>query len=107
ACAAALAAAGKGEDARDLTAEQRTKLRKQALDWLRADLAAWTKVAEGGQPQALAVVQRTLTHWQGDADLASLRDKEALAKLPQTERAAFTKLWADVDALLKKLRPAK
>jgi len=36
---AALAAAGQGEDAAKLDDKERTRLRKQALDWLRADLA--------------------------------------------------------------------
>jgi len=31
-----------------------------------------------------------------------IRDESALAKLPADERAAFTQLWADVAALLKK-----
>jgi hypothetical protein len=34
--------------------------------------------------------------------LAGLRDPDALEKLPAAERTAFTKLWADVAALLKK-----
>jgi serine/threonine-protein kinase len=45
-CAAALAGCGKGEDAYILNDQERTRLRKQALDWLRADLAAWTKLAD-------------------------------------------------------------
>ena len=40
ACFAALAAAGQGEDAAKLDDNERTRLRKQALDWLKADLAA-------------------------------------------------------------------
>jgi hypothetical protein len=43
-----------------------------------------------------------LSDWQQDSDLAGIRDKAALAKLPANERAAFTKLWADVAALLEK-----
>jgi hypothetical protein len=43
-----------------------------------------------------------LQHWQQDADLASVRNKDALAKLPAEEQKAFTQLWADVAALLKK-----
>ena len=47
-------------------------------------------------------------HWQEDRDLAGVRDKDALAKLPAEERAAWEKLWADVAALLKKAEaPAK
>jgi hypothetical protein len=34
--------------------------------------------------------------------LAGIRDKAALVKLPAEEQKAFTRLWADVAALLKK-----
>jgi len=44
----------------------------------------------------------TLDHWQKDSDLAGIRDAAALAKLPAEEQKAFTQLWADVAALLKK-----
>jgi hypothetical protein len=40
--------------------------------------------------------------WQEKRDLAGVRDKDALAKLPAEERAAWEKLWADVAAVLKK-----
>jgi serine/threonine-protein kinase len=96
ACAAALAAAAQGSDAATLTAQERETLRRQALDWLRAELAVWSGTSDR------AVIERTLTHWQRDTDLASLREKEALAKLPQAEREAWQKLWADVAGLLKK-----
>jgi tetratricopeptide (TPR) repeat protein/tRNA A-37 threonylcarbamoyl transferase component Bud32 len=104
ACAAALAAAGKGKDAATLKEPERTRLRKQALDWLRDDLAAWTKVAEKKSAPAKAAVRRTLEHWQKDTDLAGVRAKAALAKLPDAERDAWTKLWKDVDALLRRVR---
>jgi hypothetical protein len=100
--AATLAAAGQGEDAIKLADEERTRLRQQALDWLKADLAAWTKVLDKGPPQARQVVAQALQHWQKDPDLASLRDKAALDKLPAAERDAWQRLWADVDALLKR-----
>jgi Tfp pilus assembly protein PilF/tRNA A-37 threonylcarbamoyl transferase component Bud32 len=101
ACAAALAAVAKGEDAAKLAEPERAKLRQQALTWLRADLAAWTHLAEKGSPQTRANVQRTLRHWQQDSDLAGVRG-DALAQLPAAERDAWRKLWADVDALLKR-----
>jgi len=44
--AAALAAARKGEDAAKLDTKEQARLRQQALDWLRADLALHTKQAE-------------------------------------------------------------
>jgi tetratricopeptide (TPR) repeat protein len=102
ACAAALAAAGKGEGAAKLDDKERTRLRRQALGWLKADLAAWAKVAEGPAGQRLRV-QKTLTHWRADADLAGVRDEAALEKLPKAEATSWRKLWADVvDALLKR-----
>jgi tetratricopeptide (TPR) repeat protein len=102
ACAAALAAAGQGGDAARLDDKDRASLRQQALGWLRADLALWGKQAERGTPQTRAAVQKTLQHWQEDADLARLRDAAALAKLPEAERAEWQKLWADVEATLNK-----
>jgi tetratricopeptide (TPR) repeat protein len=102
ACHAALAAAGQGEDAAKLDDKERTRLRQQALAWLRDDLALWAKQLENGQPADHVTVQQTLKHWQQDTDLAGLRDAAALAKLPAEEQEACTQLWADVAALLKK-----
>jgi hypothetical protein len=96
ACAAALAATGQGADAASLDAQGRARWRRQALDWLRAHLAAWAKGNDRG------LVQRTLKHWQKDSDLAGVRDQAALANLPEAERQAWQKLWADVGDILKK-----
>jgi hypothetical protein len=43
-----------------------------------------------------------LSHRQQDTDLAGIRDKAALDKLPAEEQKAFTQEAADVAALLKK-----
>jgi hypothetical protein len=74
----------------------RARLRKQALDWLRADLVLRTRQLGSGQPAASADVWQKLNHWRRDHDLAGIRDKEALAKLSAEERAACEKLWSDV-----------
>src|SRR5262249_61662785 len=50
ACCAALAAAGQGEDAAQLDDQERMRLRQQALDWLRADLALYTRQLESDKP---------------------------------------------------------
>jgi eukaryotic-like serine/threonine-protein kinase len=102
ACYAALAAAGLGEDVAKLDDKERARLRKQALDRLRADLAAYGKLLETGPPPTRALVQRQMRHWQQDTDLAGIRDAAALAKLSADERTAFTQLWSDVAELLKK-----
>jgi hypothetical protein len=101
ACSAVLAAAGQGEDAAKLEAAK-AKLRRQALDWLNADLAVYARLLESGPPQARPFIARTLSHWKHNPDLAGVRDTAALAKLPDEEQKAFTLLWARVTPLLKK-----
>ena len=102
ACAAALAGAGQGEDAAKSDAGARAAWRKRALDWLRADLAFWDKVAGAGPAQA-TTVRLYLTRWQNDSKLASVRDVGAVATLPADEQDAFRKLWDDVRKLLAKV----
>jgi tetratricopeptide (TPR) repeat protein len=99
---ASLAAAGQGEDAAKLDNAVRTRLRKQALEWLRADLALCTKQLESGKPADRAEVQKTVRDWQKDTDLAGIRDAATVAKLSGEEQKACTQLWTDVAALLKK-----
>jgi tetratricopeptide (TPR) repeat protein len=105
ACYAALAAAGKDEGPKALEEPERARLRSQALAWLRDDLAAWGKRLDSGKPEDRPPVQRKMRHWQQDADVTGVRDTDALAKLPEAERAEWTKFWRDVDALLKRAEP--
>jgi hypothetical protein len=42
-------------------------------------------------------------HWQKDPDLASVRDRSALDRLPEHERAAWQALWREVDELLSRV----
>ncbi len=107
ACAAALAGSGQGKDDPPLDEPAKARWRKQAIDWLKADLAAWSKVLEKGPPAARQSVSETLQHWKADADLAGLRDAAALAKLPEAEQKACRALWADVDAFVKKTQDAR
>src|SRR5262249_2383163 len=98
ACSAALAAAGQGADARLLSDEDVPALRRQALTWLRADLAVYARVAKT-DPKQKEAVRKRLAHWQQDAHLASVRDPAALDLLPEEERAAWRRLWDDVESL--------
>jgi tetratricopeptide (TPR) repeat protein len=103
ACATASAAAGAGTDAAHLSDQEQARLRKQALEWLRADLAAWGKLAD--RPEVRPVLRRVLGHWQTNAELATLRDPVALAKLPEREHAAWQQLWSEIAALLERTNP--
>jgi serine/threonine protein kinase len=98
--AAALAGCGRGEEAARLDEKQRAHWRKQALAWLRADLALYTKLLEGGTPEDRMTVARYLQHWQANPDLAGIRDAAAVARLPADEQQACMTLWPEVEALL-------
>ncbi len=100
ACSASLAAAGQGADDPRPDDAARARLRGQALEWLKAERAAWARMLDAGDAQARPTVRQTLEHWYVDTDLAGVRDAGALAKLPESERAAWRALWAEVNALL-------
>jgi tetratricopeptide (TPR) repeat protein len=102
ACAAALAADGKGEDAADLDDKERARLRQQARDWLAADLTFLAKLSDKKDAKANSWVKTTLQHWQSDPDLAALREPRESAKLTQTEREGWRKFWEEVEAVRKK-----
>jgi serine/threonine-protein kinase len=103
ACAAALAAAGKGEDAAKTDTKKRAELRRRALDWLRDDLKVWSRHLASDDPRQRDMARNSLRHWQGDPDLTDLRDQAAVAKLPPEEQEACKRLWAEVAELLKKV----
>jgi serine/threonine-protein kinase len=105
ACCATLAAAGQGVAAAKLDAKEKSRLRQQALAWLRDNLQQHAKQLADADAKTRQGVQQTLQHWQQDPDLASVRNMEALAKLPEAERAAWQQFWADVEKLLKKAAP--
>ena len=70
---------------------------------------------EGMAPARQQVFQDRLVEWvvfgeqdverpaPGRADLASVRDRPALDRLPENERAAWQALWRDVDELARQL----
>ncbi len=94
ACSAARVGTGQGKDAATLNEAARATWRRQALDWLKADLVAWQSLA---LPTQLGPY---LGQCLADVDLAALREEAGLAKLPQEERDAWESYWADVRAAL-------
>jgi serine/threonine-protein kinase len=103
ACSAALTGCGRGEEGDKPGEAERTRWRQQARTWLRADLAAWSKILET-DPAASQQVQKRLTGWRADPDLSGLRDPSALEKLAPAEGQECRLLWDDVDALLRRAR---
>jgi serine/threonine protein kinase/Flp pilus assembly protein TadD len=101
ACSAVQAGAGLGRDP-VASAEERARWRKQALDWLAAELHALAKYAGSGKESDRASVRQALNTWLSDPDLASVR-AEAINRLPEGERDGWRRLWAEVEMLRKKL----
>jgi serine/threonine protein kinase/Tfp pilus assembly protein PilF len=97
--AAALAGCGQGRDSPPPSESQRARLRRQAIEWLRTDLAAW-RVWQAQEPdKARPVVVQQMDHWQREPDLTGVRDEAGLARLPAGERSRWQRLWQEVMAL--------
>jgi eukaryotic-like serine/threonine-protein kinase len=101
---AALAGCGLGKDGATLSPEERTRWRRQARAWLRADLAVWASVMDSGSRAAHVAVRKLLMHWQADPDLAGLREPSALDQLSADERMDWLRLWNEVAAVLDRTR---
>jgi serine/threonine-protein kinase len=99
---AAQAGCGRGTDAAGLGREERARWRRQALEWLRADLAAWVPLLDGNSAAARGQVRSALSLWRDDPDLSCVREAAELDHLAPDERKEFVALWADVaDALAR------
>ncbi|HEV3081042.1 MAG TPA: serine/threonine-protein kinase, partial [Gemmataceae bacterium] len=95
---AAACAAVQASDSQEtrLGEQERAGLRRKALERLRAGLELRTKLLKDGKVGWVSL----LSPWQTDPTLASLRDRAALAKLPDAERQQWERLWGDVAALV-------
>jgi tetratricopeptide (TPR) repeat protein len=99
-CAAAQAGMGLGRDATNLTESERSKLRTQALDWLREDLDLWRPDAAGTRLEIRENAARALRLDQQDQSLAQVREPGWLTKLSEPEREAWARFWSEVDETL-------
>jgi serine/threonine-protein kinase len=104
ACVAARVGCGSGEEGVSVGARERARRRRQALAWLRADLALWAGRLDGAKPAERRVVRAALRRWRADPNLAGLRDPGQVTHLPTDEQAACRQLWAEVGALVEKAR---
>lgn len=107
ACAAALAGCGMGEDVAKLGDEQRTALRKSALDWLTEEYKAFAERHRLGKRGDRNILATAVRSWLKNGDLACVRGEAGLAKLPAEEQRVWQALWKDVAALAERDPAAK
>jgi serine/threonine-protein kinase len=107
ACAAAQAGRGHGRDADTLDDKERARWRRQARQWLRQDLTWWGKALDTGNAQTKADVRWRMRFWQTDDNLAAVRARDSLARLPDEEHRQWEMLWSDVEALLRRASEPK
>jgi Tfp pilus assembly protein PilF len=98
--AAVLAASGQGVEALDDAS--RARLRQQALAWLQADIAGWSRSLDS-IPASREKVRQALAAMRIDPALAAVRDDAALDKMPAMERADFRQLWQRVGELSRRV----
>ena len=82
-------------------------MRKQAIQWLQADLNVWQRLLASDAPAERDMARNMLSRWQSEPDLAGLRDPDAVAKLPAEEAAACRELWSSVNATLNSAQPVE
>jgi hypothetical protein len=92
-----------GADACRLLDKVVAMFRRRALDWLRDDLATYDTLAGQDEAAVNQAIQQRPRHWRGNADLASVRDPQALDRLADDDRAAWQTLWRGVDELAERL----
>jgi eukaryotic-like serine/threonine-protein kinase len=105
ACCAILAGTGQSDDGQELDAAAKVELRRQARDWLRADLVGMEMNIASRNPLAFTPVQYRLWVWHNDPDLAAVRDSRKLTALPAQEREEWLALWNEVATMCQKASP--
>lgn len=99
ATAAVVASAGGGGDAKNLDQETRRQMRERALAWLVVERDALVSAANGGASGARSTAGSVAREMLRSQSLASVRDKEALDRLPEDERVGWESVWESLRTL--------
>jgi serine/threonine protein kinase/tetratricopeptide (TPR) repeat protein len=97
--AAALAGCGQGEDGSKLDADERARLRDQALAWLWAGLSGLRQQIDKEPGNAHPGIREGMERRKQAPAFAGVRGAEALAKLPEAERRMWEEVWTEIDEL--------
>jgi tetratricopeptide (TPR) repeat protein len=100
---AAVVATGQEPGTEKHDEKERARVRKLALEWLTGEKEAGRVFVEKGPDNFRRSVGRMLAMWQDDERLAPLRQASSLANLPDAERDAWQRFWADVATLRRQI----
>jgi tRNA A-37 threonylcarbamoyl transferase component Bud32 len=85
----------------------RARLRQQARELLRDEVAAQAQRLSSASPAEAAAARQVLEGLRGLPVLAGVHDPAALADLPEPERHAWQAFWQEVEGLLSGQDPAR
>jgi tetratricopeptide (TPR) repeat protein len=103
--AAMLAASGVGGGAASLSPSERARWRRQAREWLGAEIAAQDKSIDS--PGATRPALSNLLRLRDHPEYSLLRDAAKWSEFNADEQAQWLSLWRDIDGVLARLpRPA-
>jgi tRNA A-37 threonylcarbamoyl transferase component Bud32 len=85
----------------------RARLRQQASELLRAEVATQARRLSGGDAAEVAAARQVLAALRDLPVLAGVRDPEAQAHLPEPERERWQAFWQEVEGLLRGQDPAR
>jgi tRNA A-37 threonylcarbamoyl transferase component Bud32 len=85
----------------------RARLRQQARELLRAEVAAQAQRLSSASPAEAAAARQVLEGLRDLPVLAGVHDPAALADLPEPERQEWQALWQEVEGLLRGPAPAR
>jgi serine/threonine-protein kinase len=103
AASAAWVAAGRPGDGEPVSREEALRLGRQAVGWFQADLDH-VKLLAGGDGKAHREAFAILNEWLVGRGIASLRDREEIAKLPEELRPALERFAQETFDLYRQLR---
>jgi serine/threonine-protein kinase len=90
----------RAEDDLRLDDGERAGWRAQALQWLGAERDSSAHLLGRYEPEQRGLARKTLEIMTHHRDLIVVRDESALKKLPQSEREAWLRFWAEVNGLI-------
>jgi hypothetical protein len=101
-------ASGEGGEAVPPAAEaSRARLRQQAWELLRAEVATQAQQLSSASPAEATAARQVLEALRGLPVLAGVRNPAGLANLPEAERQMWQALWQEVEGLLRRPAPVR